>query len=52
MLRGMKRIVDAARRAGPYVLVELLLPGGSFIALAMLVMAHRKSKSEALHRSR
>lgn len=39
----MKKLVEGARRVGPYVLVELLLPGGSLIALVMLIVAYRKS---------
>jgi hypothetical protein len=42
----MKRLVAGARRAGPYVMVELLLPGGSLIALAMFAWAHRKALAE------
>jgi hypothetical protein len=38
----MKKLVQGARSAGPYLLVELLLPGGSLIAAAMFVIAHRK----------
>jgi len=39
----MKWIVEGARRAGPYLLVELILPGGSLIALAMLIVAYRRN---------
>jgi hypothetical protein len=42
----MKTLVAGARRAGPYVLVELLLPGGSLVALAMLAWANRKRLTE------
>jgi hypothetical protein len=38
----MERLVAGARRAGPYVLVELLLPGGSLVALGMFAWANRK----------
>jgi hypothetical protein len=38
----MEKLVSGARKAGPYVLVELLLPGGSLIALGMLAWANRK----------
>ena len=45
----MQAILNGARRAGPYLLVELLLPGGSLIALAMLYAAYRrKSKSASM----
>ncbi|HEY3073599.1 MAG TPA: hypothetical protein VGJ74_00350 [Burkholderiales bacterium] len=39
----MKHILQGARDFGPYLLVELLLPGGSLIALLMwLVRRHPK----------
>jgi hypothetical protein len=38
----MKRFLQGARRASPYLLVELLLPGGTLIALVMWILAHRK----------
>ena len=31
----MKRIIEGARSASPYLLVELLVPGGTLIALLM-----------------
>ena len=34
----MKAILKGARRAGPYLLVELLLPGGSVIAALMFAL--------------
>jgi hypothetical protein len=46
ILAAMKALVHGARRAGPYVMVELLLPGGSLIALAMLAWAHRKALAD------
>ncbi len=39
----MNKLLNGARRAGPYLLVELLLPGGTLIALAMWLLAHRKA---------
>ena len=42
----MKKLVEGARRAGPYLLVELLLPGGSLIALVMLIIAYRKNLTQ------
>jgi hypothetical protein len=39
----MKAFLQGARRASPYVLVELLLPGGTLIALVMLLVAYRKN---------
>jgi hypothetical protein len=38
----MKKLLQGARRAGPYVLVELLLPGGSLIVLLMLFLEYRR----------
>ena len=38
----MKRFLQGARRVSPYLLVELLLPGGSLIALVMFIVAYRK----------
>lgn len=38
----MKSILDAARGATPYLLIELLLPGGTLIALALWLYRHRK----------
>jgi hypothetical protein len=42
----MEKLVAGARRAGPYVLVELLLPGGSLVALGMFAWANRKRLAE------
>jgi hypothetical protein len=39
-------IADLCRRAGPYLLIELLLPGGTLIALARFV--YRRSRREGL----
>jgi hypothetical protein len=44
----MEKLVSGARKAGPYVLVELLLPGGSLIVLGMLAWANRKRLAEHL----
>jgi hypothetical protein len=37
----MKRLLAGARGASPYLLVELLLPGGTLIALLMWLYRHR-----------
>ena len=37
----MKTLLDTARSASPYLLVEALLPGGTLIALAMWAVRHR-----------
>jgi hypothetical protein len=33
--RPLKRLAHAARKAGPYVMIEVLLPGGTLIALLL-----------------
>jgi hypothetical protein len=35
MMDAVKRLLAGARSASPYLLVELLLPGGTLIALLM-----------------
>jgi hypothetical protein len=40
----MKRILSGARSASPYLLVELLLPGGTLIALLMWLYYRRRDK--------
>ena len=39
----MKPIIEAARSVSPYLMVELLLPGGTLIALALWLYRHRRS---------
>lgn len=39
---GMKQILRGARDFGPYLLVELLLPGGTLIALLLWLYRHRQ----------
>ena len=46
----MEKLVLGARRAGPYVLVELLLPGGSLVALGMFAWVNRKRLAERFKR--
>lgn len=38
----MKPIIQAARSASPYLLLELLLPGGTLIAIALWL--YRRSR--------
>ena len=40
----MKALIQVARNASPYLAVELLLPGGSVIALLMWLFRHRFKK--------
>ena len=37
----MNAMIQIARNASPYLVVELLLPGGSLIALLMWLFRHR-----------
>jgi hypothetical protein len=39
-------IAELCRRAGPYALIELLLPGGTLIALALFV--YRRSRRDGV----
>jgi hypothetical protein len=40
----MNALIQVARDAGPYLAVELLLPGGSVIALVLWFFRHRSKK--------
>jgi hypothetical protein len=40
----MNALIQLARNAGPYLAVELLLPGGSVIALLLWLFRHRFKK--------
>jgi hypothetical protein len=37
----VRPLIQAARNASPYLLIELLLPGGSVIALLLWLYRHR-----------
>ena len=37
----MKKLLTGARSASPYLLVELLLPGGTLIALLLWFWRHK-----------
>jgi len=37
----MKKLLSGARSASPYLLVELLLPGGTLIALLLWIWRYR-----------
>jgi hypothetical protein len=39
---GVKRLLTGARSASPYLLVELLLPGGTLIALLLWIWRLRQ----------
>jgi len=38
-----KPLIQVARAASPYLLIELLLPGGSLIAVGLWLYRHRRS---------
>jgi hypothetical protein len=46
----MKTLLQAARTAAPYLLVEILLPGGTLIALALWLLSRdgKATTSQAL----
>jgi hypothetical protein len=44
MNRIMNALIQVARNASPYLAVELLLPGGSVIALLLWLFRHRFKK--------
>ena len=44
----MNAVIQVARNASPYLVVELLLPGGSVIALLLWLFRHRFKKGAEL----
>ena len=44
----MNALIQFARNASPYLAVELLLPGGSIIALLLWLFRHRFKKRAGL----
>jgi hypothetical protein len=40
--------MEIVKKFGPYLAVEMLLPGGTLIALALYLYRHRKNISEPL----
>lgn len=44
----MSALIQVVRNAGPYLAIELLLPGGSVIALLMWLSRHRLKGAEPL----
>jgi hypothetical protein len=50
-LAGLDRLVGRARALGPYLAIELLLPGGSVVALLLwLLSAHSPITSRWIRR--
>jgi hypothetical protein len=46
---AVKQLLQGARDLSPYLLVEVLLPGGSLVALALwLYRRHRKGRLKGL----
>jgi len=45
VLEVLRRLLQ---RTGPYLLVEILLPGGTLLALALYLYRHRKAFSSAM----
>jgi hypothetical protein len=48
----MTRAVVALRAIGPYAAIELLLPGGTLIALSLWAFRHRSSIAARARRAR
>lgn len=44
----MNALSQIARKASPYLLIELLLPGGSIIALLLWLFRHRAKNGTGL----
>ena len=43
VLRSMGVMGEAARRVGPYLMLEMLLPGGTVLALLLFLYRRRQS---------
>jgi len=52
MLRRLRRLGRLAHKSGPYLLLEILLPGGTLFALLLFLYQRRQGKSLALHPQR
>jgi hypothetical protein len=44
----LKSIVKWIRAVGPYLLIELVMPGGTLLAILYWLSSHRRGRSEAL----
>lgn len=42
-VQSFKRLASLVQKAGPYLLIELLLPGGTLIALLLFVLERNRS---------
>jgi hypothetical protein len=49
-LNWIPRVASSLRALGPYAAIELLLPGGSLIALSLWVYRHRSDIMARLRR--
>jgi hypothetical protein len=45
--KNLKAVAGLAQKAGPYLLLELLLPGGTLFALLLFVYRHRTARTVA-----
>ena len=45
VILAIARVRRALQKSGPYLMVEVFLPGGTLIALALALYRHRKSIS-------
>jgi hypothetical protein len=48
----LKQLSNSARSLGPYLLVEMLLPGGTLIALLLWLSQHARLPPDGLWRVR
>ena len=46
--KTLKAVGELVQRAGPYLLIEILLPGGTLFALLLFVMRNRGSSGRPL----
>ena len=51
LLNGLDTLRNVGRKAGPYLLVELLLPGGSLCALLLFLWQRRNPGKALFHRA-
>jgi hypothetical protein len=47
----MKQLLHVARQASPYLMVELLLPGGTLLAVLLYLYRRRRSQRSGTERT-
>ena len=47
VLQRIREVHELVQRVGPYLLLEILLPGGTLIALALFVYRRREARRRA-----